>query len=91
MVKTTFLTYHASHLINVINPDMSQDLRSKSEDSEAIKPPPRTDFFTRDVVNQAIAAVPTLGIAQVAEYLSSMKVPPEVAIRALCKNRKRQG
>ncbi len=45
--------------------------------------PARTDFFTRDVVNQAIAAVPTLGLQQVAEYLSAMNVPPEVAVRAL--------
>lgn len=49
---------------------------------------PRTDFRTRDVVNQAIAAVPTLGVAQCAEYLSSMKVPPEVAIRALGQRRR---
>ena len=44
---------------------------------------PRTDFFTRDVVNQAIAAIPTLGVQQAAEYLASMNVPPEVAIRTL--------
>ena len=45
--------------------------------------PPRTDFFTRDVVNQAIAAIPTLGVQQAAEYLAAMNVPPEVAIRTL--------
>jgi|GEM_PF-2363455 len=45
--------------------------------------PSRTDFFTRDVVNQAIAAIPTLGVQQAAEYLASMNVPPEVAIRTL--------
>ncbi|MES2151198.1 MAG: hypothetical protein V4508_15565 [Pseudomonadota bacterium] len=44
---------------------------------------PRTDFRTRDVVNQAIAAIPTLGLQQAAEFLSSMNVPPEVAIRTL--------
>jgi hypothetical protein len=49
----------------------------------------RTDFRTRDVVNQAIAAMPTLGVQQCAEYLSSMKVPPEVAIRALSQRRSR--
>jgi hypothetical protein len=43
----------------------------------------RTDFRTRDVVNQAIAAIPTLGLQQVAEFLSAMNVPPEVAIRTL--------
>ena len=40
---------------------------------------PRTDIRTRDVVNQAIAAIPTLGLQQVAEYLNAMNVPPEVA------------
>jgi hypothetical protein len=44
---------------------------------------PRTDFRTRDVVNQAIAAIPTLGLQKVAEFLSAMNVPPEVAIRTL--------
>lgn len=44
---------------------------------------PRTDLRTRDVVNQAIAAVPTLGLQQVAEFLNAMNVPPEVAIRTL--------
>ena len=44
---------------------------------------PRTDFRTRDVVNHAIAAIPTLGLQQVAEFLSAMNVPPEVAIRTL--------
>ena len=43
----------------------------------------RTDFRTRDVVNQAVAAIPTLGLQQAAEFLSAMNVPPEVAIRAL--------
>ena len=51
-------------------------------------PHPRTDFRTRDVVNQAIAAMPTLGVQRCAEFLSAMQVPPEVAIRAL--SRKRQ-
>jgi hypothetical protein len=44
---------------------------------------PRTDFRTRDVVNQAIAAIPTLGLQKVAEFLSAMNVPPDVAIRTL--------
>lgn len=43
----------------------------------------RTDFRTRDVVNQAVAAIPTLGLQKAAEFLSAMNVPPEVAIRAL--------
>lgn len=43
----------------------------------------RSDFFTRDLVNQAIAAIPTLGVQQAAEFLASMNVPAEVAIRTL--------
>lgn len=44
---------------------------------------PRTDFRTRDVVNQAIASLPTVGVQRAAEFLSSMNVPAEVAIRTL--------
>ena len=36
-----------------------------------------------DTINQAIAAIPTLGLQQVAEFLNAMNVPPEVAIRTL--------
>jgi hypothetical protein len=50
----------------------------------------RTDFRTRDVVNQAIAAIPSLGLQQVAEFMSSMNVPPEVAIRTLVYPSKRR-
>lgn len=51
---------------------------------------PRTDFRTRDVVNQAVAAIPTLGLQKVAEFLSAMNVPPEVAIRTLVYPSKRR-
>lgn len=51
---------------------------------------PRTDFRTRDVVNQAIAAIPTLGLQKVAEFMSAMNVPPEVAIRTLVYPSKRR-
>jgi hypothetical protein len=44
---------------------------------------PRTDFRTRDVVNQAIASIPTVGLQRAAEFLSAMNVPAEVAIRTL--------
>ena len=60
---------------------MQKHLGDNAEDGAAT--PPRTDFFTRDVVNAAIAAIPTLGVQQAAEYLAAMKVPPEVAIRTL--------
>ena len=44
---------------------------------------PRTDSRTRDVVNQAIASIPTVGLQRAAEFLSAMNVPAEVAIRTL--------
>lgn len=44
---------------------------------------PRTDFRTRDVVNQAIASIPTVGLQRAAEFLSAMNVPADVAIRTL--------
>ena len=57
--------------------------RQRSSADQSPQSHPRTDFFTRDVVNQAIAAIPVLGVQQAAEYLASMNVPPEVAIRTL--------
>ncbi len=63
---------------------MNQRSKDGRQDSKGAGPiQMRTDFRTRDVVNQAIAAVPALGVQQVAEFLSAMKVPPEVAIRIL--------
>jgi hypothetical protein len=44
---------------------------------------PRTDFRTRDVVNQAIASIPVVGLQRAAEFLAAMNVPAEVAIRTL--------
>lgn len=43
----------------------------------------RTDIRTRDLVNQAIASVPTLGLQRAAEFLATMNVPAEVAVRVL--------
>lgn len=43
----------------------------------------RHDQKTRAVVDQAIAAVPSIGLREAAEFLSAMNVPPEVAVRAL--------
>lgn len=43
----------------------------------------RTDFRMRDVVNQAIASIPTVGLQRAAEFLSAMNVPADVAIRTL--------
>lgn len=43
----------------------------------------RADIKTREVVDQAIAAVPAVGLRQAAEFLSAMKVPHAVAVRTL--------
>jgi hypothetical protein len=43
----------------------------------------RIDMRTRDLVNQAVASVPTLGLQQAAEFLAAMGVPAEVAVRTL--------
>ncbi len=44
----------------------------------------RTDLRTRAIVDQAIAVIPEIGLLQAAKFLSSMRVPQEVAMRALC-------
>jgi hypothetical protein len=43
----------------------------------------RTDIRTRDLINQAIASIPTLGLQRAAEFLATMTVPAEVAVRVL--------
>jgi hypothetical protein len=43
----------------------------------------RTDMRTRDLVNQAVASVPTLGLQRAAEFLAAMGVPAEIAVRTL--------
>jgi hypothetical protein len=51
----------------------------------------RNDFRTRDVINQAIASIPTVGLQRAAEFLAAMNVPAELAIRTLVyPNRRRQ-
>jgi hypothetical protein len=53
---------------------------------------PRTDMRTRDLVNQAVASVPTLGLQRAAEFLAAMNVPAEIAVRTLVyPNRRRIG
>ena len=51
--------------------------------AEAAQRRQRTDSRTRDLVNQAIASVPTLGLQRAAEFLATMNVPAEVAVRVL--------
>jgi len=43
----------------------------------------RVDSRTSDLVNQAIASIPTLGLQRAAEFLATMNVPAEVAVRVL--------
>lgn len=53
---------------------------------------PRTDMRTRDLVNQAVASVPSLGLQRAAEFLAAMNVPAEIAVRTLVyPNRRRAG
>ena len=52
----------------------------------------RTDQRTRDLVNQAVASVPALGLQRAAEFLAAVDVPAEIAVRALMyPERRRRG
>jgi len=52
----------------------------------------RTDVHTRDLVDQAIASIPTLGLQRAAEFLAAMNVPAEIAVRTLVyPHRRRRG
>ena len=52
----------------------------------------RTDLRTRDLINQAVASVPTLGLQRAAEFLAAMNVPAEIAVRTLVyPQRRRRG
>jgi len=44
---------------------------------------PRTDVRTRDIVNQAVASIPSVGLQRAAAFLEAMEVPAEIAVRAL--------
>lgn len=43
----------------------------------------RSDHRTRDIVNQAIAALPEVGLRRAAEFLFAMGVPHPIAMRTL--------
>jgi hypothetical protein len=43
----------------------------------------RNDVRTCDLINQAIASIPSVGLPRAAEFLASMNVPAEIAIRTL--------
>ena len=51
---------------------------------------PRTDFRTRDLVNQAIASLPAAGLRRAANFLRMMKVPAEIAVRTLVYPKRRR-
>lgn len=58
-------------------PDVARDVAAQASRRQ------RTDSRTRDLVNQAVASVPTLGLQRAAEFLATMNVPAEVAVRVL--------
>lgn len=58
------------------------NLHTASHDNNGVKQM-RNDFRTRDVINQAIASIPTVGLQRAAEFLSAMNVPAELAVRTL--------
>jgi hypothetical protein len=43
----------------------------------------RSDHRTRDIVNQAVAALPEVGLRRAAEFLFAMGVPHPIAMRTL--------
>lgn len=60
-------------------------------DSRAARRLVRADLRTRDLINQAIASMPTLGVQRAAAFLAAMNVPPEIAVRCLVyPNRRRR-
>jgi hypothetical protein len=66
------------------------NLHTASQDRNGVKQM-RNDFRTRDVINQAIASIPTVGLQRAAEFLAAMNVPAELAVRTLVyPNRRRQ-
>jgi hypothetical protein len=66
------------------------NLHTASQDRSGVKQM-RNDFRTRDVINQAIASIPTVGLQRAAEFLAAMNVPAELAVRTLVyPNRRRQ-
>ncbi|NVE00620.1 MULTISPECIES: hypothetical protein [unclassified Massilia] len=43
----------------------------------------RADHNTRDIINQAISALPEVGLKRAAEFLAAMGIPSSVAVRTL--------
>jgi len=59
------------------------DFHSASTMTQAAPRLQRKDMRTRDLVNQAVASVPTVGLQRAAEFLAAMNVPAEIAVRTL--------
>lgn len=62
---------------------MNFETRGMSAVQSAADRKQRTDMRTRDLVNQAVASIPTLGLQRAAEFLAAMNVPAEIAVRTL--------
>jgi hypothetical protein len=82
------LAYNCQYLFGNRSANMSNDL----DFAEPTTAPrlTRSDLRTRDLVNQAIASLPTLGVQRAAAFLAAMNVPPEVALRCLVYPRRRR-
>lgn len=50
----------------------------------------RSNRKMRDIVDQAVSALPEVGIRKSAEFMASMHVPIEVAVRALVYPKRRR-
>jgi hypothetical protein len=62
---------------------MNHDAATLSAPESVAERRPRTDMRTRDLINQAVASIPSLGLQRAAEFLAAMNVPAEIAVRAL--------
>jgi hypothetical protein len=62
---------------------MNYEAAAVSATLDAVDRKLRTDMRTRDLVNQAVASIPTLGLQRAAEFLAAMNVPAEIAVRTL--------
>jgi len=62
---------------------MRNDMKTEQATQTGSQRVLRTDMRTRDLVNQAVASIPTLGLQRAAEFLAAMNVPAEVAVRTL--------
>lgn len=69
---------------------MTNEMNSEQLDPQQQARRARTDMRTRDLVNQAVASIPTLGLQRAAEFLAAMNVPAEIAVRTLVYPRHRR-